>query len=122
MTDTPEWHRSENPWSILLYTLKQDVWRKGEPVMVNDLMIRIENAPGSNHDLGAIADKLLAALTAAQDRIKVLDEALRGMLEPFEEEPCHFDHHGYCQEHFLQTAEECCVAVARAALDTPDNT
>lgn len=65
VAELPEWHRYENPWSILLYTLKQDGWRKGEPVMVNDLMIRIENAPGSNHDLGLIADKLLAALTPA---------------------------------------------------------
>lgn len=65
VADTPKWHCFENEYSILLYTLKQDGWRRGEPVMVNDLTIRIENANGSTDDLGPIADKLLAALTPA---------------------------------------------------------
>lgn len=58
-----EWNRSDNEGSILLYTLKQDGWRKGEPIMVNDLTIRIENANGSSNDLTAIAENILAALT-----------------------------------------------------------
>lgn len=76
MTNTPEWHRSENEWSILLYTLKQDGWKRGEPVMVNDLTIRIENGPGSVNDLGAIADKLLAALNPAPVTVEAAAKVL----------------------------------------------
>lgn len=43
-------------------------------------------------------------------------EVLRGILEPFEGDDCHHDHHGYCQAHFLQPGDECCVKVARAFL------
>lgn len=59
-----EWHRADSDRSILLYTLKQDGWRKGEPMMVNDLTVRIENATGSDHDLVPIADAILAALAS----------------------------------------------------------
>ena len=30
--------------------------------------------------------------------------------------PCRFDHHGYCQEHFLQEDDECIVQRTRAFL------
>lgn len=30
--------------------------------------------------------------------------------------PCRFDHHGYCQEHFLQEGNECIVRRTRAFL------
>jgi hypothetical protein len=71
-----DWHRSDNAGSILLYTLKQDGWRKGEPVMVNDIMIRIENANGSTNDLAALSDAILSALTPASDgRAEGLREA-----------------------------------------------
>lgn len=62
--EAPELHRHDGDTSILLYTLKQDGWRKGQPVMVNDVMIRIENANGSQNDLGAIAERIRADLAA----------------------------------------------------------
>lgn len=60
-----EWHRAGEE-CILLYTLKQDGWRRGEPMMVNDITIRIENANGSSNDLATIADVVLSALTEQQ--------------------------------------------------------
>ena len=42
---------------------------------------------------------------------------LEGLLAEFVEvndEPCHLDHHGYCQTHFLE--EDCVVKRARATL------
>lgn len=56
-----ELHIHKGDGSILLYTLKQDGWRKGEPVMVNDFTIRIENANGSVNDLTKIADMIMNA-------------------------------------------------------------
>ena len=40
-----------------------------------------------------------------------LVEALEGLID---DEPCRYDHHGYCQTHFI--TEPCEMAVARAAL------
>jgi len=37
-TPETEWLRDGD----LIYTLKQDGWRKGDPVMQNDVMIRVE--------------------------------------------------------------------------------
>jgi len=62
-----EWDMDESEHSVLIYSLKQDGWHKGEPFMVNDVTIRIENANGSNHDLGLIAARILAALEPAPD-------------------------------------------------------
>jgi hypothetical protein len=62
-----EWHRHTNERSILLFTLKQQGWKRGHPIMVNDVMIRIENAPGSDNDLHALSETILAALTPASD-------------------------------------------------------
>ena len=52
--------------------------------------------------------------TRLQARVKVLEEALRRLLAPFGDDACKLDHHGYCQEHFIE--EDCCVAFARATL------
>lgn len=46
-----------------------------------------------------------------------LRAALTRLLAPFEGDPCRYDHHGYCQAHFIE--DDCCVAEARAALATP---
>ena len=53
---------------------------------------------------------------AERDRLR---EALTRLLAPFGNDTCHYDHHGYCQEHFIEA--DCCVAHARAALkgETP---
>lgn len=42
--------------------------------------------------------------------------ALDGLLKPFEGDDCRYDHHGYCQAHFLQEGNECCVKIARKAI------
>ena len=112
--ELPEWHRSESEYSILLYTLKQDGWHRGEPAMVNDLMIRIENANGSTNDLGPIADKLLAALTSAQEENERLREVL---IEIADIQKCGY--HSLAGDWFISRS---LVAKARAALDTTDNT
>ena len=52
--------------------------------------------------------------TRLQARVKVLEDALQRLLAPFGDDACRLDHHGYCQEHFIE--EDCCVAFARAAL------
>jgi hypothetical protein len=65
--DQGEWNMDESEYGTLIYSLKQDGWRKGEPIMVNDVTIRIENANGSSHDLGPIAARILAALNPAPD-------------------------------------------------------
>jgi hypothetical protein len=58
-----DWHMVEGSLgSILLYTLRQDGWSKGQPLMVNDVMIRIESANGSQTDVAPIANSILAAL------------------------------------------------------------
>ena len=58
----------------------------------------------------------VAAIEAERDRLR---EALTRLLAPFGNDACHYDHHGYCQEHFIEA--DCCVAHARAALkgETP---
>ena len=55
-------------------------------------------------------------LTAERDRLR---NALTRLLEPYGDDPCYYDHHGYCQAHFIEA--DCCVAYARAALkgETP---
>ena len=57
---------------------------------------------------------------ALRRRVAELEAALRGLLEPFDDEPCRYDHHGYCQEHFVEPGDRCCVKLAREALDAAD--
>lgn len=73
------WHRStDGAGSILLYTLRQDGWRRGEPVMVNDAMVRVEAANGSQTPIEPIAERILSALTRpADERPAVAVEADR---------------------------------------------
>jgi hypothetical protein len=59
------WQVASNSGSVLIYCLKQDGWRKGEPVMVNDIMIRVENANRSSNELQPIVDAIMRALPAA---------------------------------------------------------
>lgn len=57
------WHRSDNEYGgVMLYTLREDGWRKGQPVMVNDVTIRIERAHGSEADVEAIVRRVGSAL------------------------------------------------------------
>lgn len=43
-------------------------------------------------------------------------ELLKEWLE-MHDEPCWFDHHGCCQAHFLEFANECIVARTRALIE-----
>lgn len=62
-SEAPTWHcERHSDGGALLYTLRQDGWRKGEPVMVNDMMIRIEKDNRSTTDLTPVIDKILATL------------------------------------------------------------
>ena len=78
------------------------------------------------HEAADEIEKLRAALReAASDfqmslqidkqkdaKIEQLTGALRGVVD---DEPCWFDHHGYCQTHVL--GNPCEMAIARAALE-----
>lgn len=60
----PEWLVEYNDYgSALVYTLREDGFRRGEPVMVNDVTIRVEPANKSKTDIAPIVDKIHAALT-----------------------------------------------------------
>lgn len=60
-----EWHREDSYGSTLLYTLRQEGWRKGQPVMVNDVAVRIERHNGSVTDIEPIVQTILSALRTA---------------------------------------------------------
>lgn len=49
------------------------------------------------------------------ERVTALRLALRDLLDAIGDEPCRFDHHGYCQAHFVSSP--CEVADARRLLD-----
>lgn len=57
-----------------------------------------------------------AALTVARAENERLRELLTGLVES-EDEPCSFDHHGYCQEHgWFGEPGECYTRLAREAV------
>lgn len=49
------------------------------------------------------------------DRVKELEAILLDFVEG-EDQPCRFDHHGYCQEHGWFGEDECYIARGRRAL------
>ena len=61
-------------------------------------------------------------IDALRARVAELEAALRGLLEPFDDDPCRYDHHGYCQEHFVEPGDRCCVKLARDALKDRNET
>lgn len=64
----------------------------------------------------AAEDARVSAVSRASRTEAALAEtrkALDGLLKQFEGDDCRYDHHGYCQAHFLQEADECCVKIAR---------
>ena len=77
-----EWHRADGDKSILLYTLRQDGWRKGEAVMVNDVTVRIEAANGSESPIEPIASAILSALTTEPAAPEGRQEAVVGRPSP----------------------------------------
>jgi len=58
------WHMEQlsHENGFLFYTLRQDGWRRGEPIMVNDVTIRLESTPGSKTNLEPIATCIITAL------------------------------------------------------------
>ena len=81
--------------------------------MSDDLVERLRDFDPHQHEWEVVdeaADRI-EQLTAECDRLRV---ALTRLLEPFEEDPCYYDHHGYCQAHFVES--DCCVAYGRGVL------
>lgn len=61
--DGSEWHRSDGSrGDVLLYTLRENGWRRGQPLMVNDVMVRIEKDHGSTTDIEPIVQRIRSAL------------------------------------------------------------
>jgi hypothetical protein len=62
----------EQDWNViyddyggaLIYTLRHDGYRKGQPVMINDVTIRVEPANKSKTAIVPIVDKVVAALSS----------------------------------------------------------
>ena len=75
----------------------------------------------SDENPGALIEYVRADLhDALRALVAELEAALRGLLEPFDDDPCRYDHHGYCQQHFVEPGDRCCVKLAREALDAAD--
>lgn len=63
--ETPvEWHEegSSDGRSVLFYKLREDGWRKGKPIMVNDVTVRVELAPYAVSELNPVVDQIRSAL------------------------------------------------------------
>jgi chromosome segregation ATPase len=56
-----------------------------------------------------------AKLAASEALVERLREALDNLVACQGEDPCYYDHHGYCQAHYIEA--DCSVAKARAALE-----
>lgn len=59
------WHRADSQGvdQVVLYTLKEQGWRRGKPIMVNDVTVIIRTDNGSTTPLEPIVQTILAALT-----------------------------------------------------------
>lgn len=79
--------------------------------MSDELVERLLDWPYQGETMAHDAADRIEALTAERDRLR---DALTRLLEPFEEDPCYYDHHGYCQAHFVEA--DCCVAYGRGVL------
>ena len=90
---------------------------------IEALSDRIEGLEENQRFIIRERDRTFALMLARTEKAEAerdrLREALTRLLAPFGNDACHYDHHGYCQEHFIEA--DCCVAHARAALkgETP---
>lgn len=81
--------------------------REGVVFLEGDVMNLIERLRSWRKDDAA------GAADEAADRIEELEAALRSLID---DEPCWYDHHGYCQAHGLSSP--CEMAEARKLLDS----
>jgi Lar family restriction alleviation protein len=78
-----EWRRVDRPGtgSVLLYTLREEGYRRGEPVTVNDVMINVDRAYGSETDIEPIVQRVLSALVdnshASEEVVESLDDRMK---------------------------------------------
>ena len=79
-----------------------------EVIRRGDVLALFENYTGTQFWVQQIATIPL------DPRVEKLVEALAGLVACQGDDPCRYDHHGYCQEHYIEA--ECSVAKARAAL------
>lgn len=59
-----KWHRDDGDYSTLIYSLRQDGYRKGEPSMINDVTVRIEKSSKSDANISDIAAQIQQALSS----------------------------------------------------------
>lgn len=78
-------------------------------------LLRLAFADGYLHALRVNDAAPQAMEKQAFERVTALRLALRDLLDAIGDEPCRFDHHGYCQEHFISSP--CEVATARHILE-----
>lgn len=57
-------------------------------------------------------DRLLESALDQAGRRGTAEYLLKEWLD-VHDEPCYYDHHGYCQAHFLQEKGECIVELTR---------
>lgn len=73
---------SSDGGSALIYSLRQDGWRHGQPLMVNDIEVRVSASAKSESDINPVVQAILSALRPLSPdqpsaRERRLEEALR---------------------------------------------
>jgi len=64
-------------------------------------------------------DRLLESALDQAGRRGIAEHLLKEWLD-IHDEPCHYDHHGYCQAHFLEEKGECIVERTRNFLESKE--
>jgi hypothetical protein len=91
-------HQGDGPFIAALWNL----YRAGRIAVIDDGAVPIART--------TTAEAENARLEAENAKLR---EALKGLID---DEPCWYDHHGYCQAHYV--SNPCEMAIARAALET----
>lgn len=99
------------------YEEEKPHFRQGAPKHELEELVTADEVTGYVEriaELKAVNDDLVETLADVEDSEETLLRLLSVMVE-HHDEACRYDHHGYCQAHFLE--EECTVAEARKILD-----
>ena len=64
-------------------------------------------------------DRLLESALDQAGRRGIAEHLLKEWLE-VHDDPCYYDHHGYCQAHFLEEKGECIVERTRNFLESKE--